>query len=207
MKMNDILRYLDILYPNPRCELDYHKDYELLIAVMLSAQTTDKRVNMVTKELFSKYDSLDKLAVANIDDIKNIIRSIGNYCKKANAIITISKTLLDKYNGLVPPKRSALEAMPMVGRKTTNVVLSEWFKIPNIAVDTHVERVSKRLGIAKEKDSVLDVESKLKKKVPKDRWSKMHLQLVMFGRYHCTALKPHCDMCELKKICKYQKKN
>lgn len=207
MKMNDILRYLDILYPNPRCELDYHKDYELLIAVMLGAQTTDKRVNMVTKELFSKYDSLDKLAVADIDDIKNIIRSIGNYCKKANAIITISKTLLDKYNGLVPPKRSALEAMPMVGRKTTNVVLSEWFKIPNIAVDTHVERVSKRLGIAKEKDSVLDVESKLKKKVPKDRWSKMHLQLVMFGRYHCTALKPHCDMCELKKICKYQKKN
>jgi len=205
--MNDVLEYLDILYPDAKCELIYHKDYELLIAVMLSAQTTDKRVNKVTSVLFNKYDSLEKLANANLDDISNIVRELGNYTKKSKAIIDISKSLLKYYNGIVPNNRTYLESLPMVGRKTTNVVLANLFNIPNIAVDTHVSRVSKRLGLAKEKDDVIKIEKKLKKYFPKETWIKVHHQLVLFGRYKCKAIKPECLNCKFINICKYKKKN
>ena len=201
-KNKDILNYLNEVVPNPVCELNYNKDYELLIAVMLSAQTKDARVNKVTKVLFSKYDSLEKLKNASIKDIENIIKELGNYHKKAEGVINIAKILDEKYDGKVVNNREILESLSMVGRKTTNVVLSELFNEPTIAVDTHVERVSKRLGIAKKDDDVLKVEEKLKRNFDKDIWGRLHKQLVLFGRYHCTSRNPSCDNCKLKKYCK-----
>lgn len=205
-KVDIIENYIDNLIPNPKCELNFNKDYELLLAVMLSAQTTDKRVNIVTKELFSKYDSLEKLKNADIDDIKNIIRSLGSFNKKALYIKEISTILVDKYDGIMPRKRNELESLPGVGRKTVNVVYCELNIEPSIAVDTHVERVSKRLYLANNNDSVYDVEMKLRKKFKKETWSKRHKQLVLFGRYYCKAIKPECKNCNLKDICRYYKK-
>lgn len=202
--INTILNYLDELIPNPKCELEYNKDYELLIAVMLSAQTTDKRVNQVTKELFKKYNTLDKLKDAELCDIQSYIKVLGNYTKKSKAVINIANTLYNKHDKKVPNNRSLLEDLPMVGRKTTNVVLSELYGIPNIAVDTHVERVSKRLKLAKEKSNILEVENALKRKVPKDKWIRFHHQMVLFGRYYCTAKSPKCNDCKLKDICKHK---
>jgi len=204
--MNDISSYLDTLFPNPKCELNYNTDYQLLIAVMLSAQTTDKRVNKVTGVMFSKYPSLDSLAKADLSDIEMLVRELGNFKKKAKAVIDICNILLNDYSGIVPKNRRQLESLPMVGRKTTNVVLSVLFDVPNIAVDTHVDRVSKRLGLAKEEDSVLKVEEKLKRKFPKSKWQRLHHQLVLFGRYHCKAIGPKCEECGLCDICKYYKK-
>jgi len=197
--MNRILKYLDELIPNPKCELNYEKDYELLIAVMLSAQTTDKKVNEVTKILFKKYDTLKKLSNANIEDIKEIIKSIGTFNKKANNIIEISKSLLEK--GYIPNDRKYLESLPGVGRKTTNLVLSTLYNEPYIAVDTHVSRVSNRLGIVNTTD-VLKIEEELYRKIPKKRLNKTHHQLVLFGRYYCKAIKPNCANCKLREICK-----
>lgn len=199
--INTILNYLDELIPNPKCELEYNKDYELLIAVMLSAQTTDKRVNQVTKELFKKYNTLDKLKDAKLSDIQSYIKVLGNYTKKSKAVIDIANTLYNKYDKKVPNNRTNLENLPMVGRKTTNVVLSELYNIPNIAVDTHVERVSKRLKLVKEKNNVLEIENTLKRKIPKNKWIRFHHQMVLFGRYYCTAKNPKCNNCKLKDIC------
>ena len=200
----EIFDYLNQIIPNPKCELNYSKDYELLIAVMLSAQTTDKRVNIVTKELFTKYNSLEKLSKAKLEDIEKIIYTLGNYTKKSKAVIEIANSIMKK--GHVPNDRTYLESLPMVGRKTVSVVLSELYNEPNIAVDTRVERTSKRLGLAKEDATVLEVEKSLKRKIPKEMWCKAHLQLVHFGRYFCTAKNPNCSNCKLNNICKYQKK-
>ena len=205
--MTEIIDYLDKLFPNPKCELNYEKDYELLIAVMLSAQTTDKRVNMVTDILFKKYDSLEKLASANINDIIEIIKPIGTFNKKASNIINISKSLINDKNVIVPNDRKYLESLNGVGRKTTNVVLANLYDEPCIAVDTHISRVSKRLGIAKTNDDVLIIEEKLNKFFPKEKLSRLHHQLVLFGRYHCKAKNPLCENCELKNICKEKGKN
>ena len=194
--------YLDELFPNPHCELNYTKDYELLIAVMLSAQTTDKRVNMVTDILFKKYSSLEKLIQADINDIIDIIKPIGTFNKKANNIKLIATHLINDYNGVVPNNRKYLESLPGVGRKTTNVVLANLFNEPCIAVDTHVSRVSIRLKLAKPNDDVLTIEKKLMKKFPKERLSRLHHQLVLFGRYHCKAINPDCTNCKLKDICR-----
>lgn len=202
MKNKEIIAYLDTIIPNPRCELEYSKDYELLIATMLSAQTTDKRVNEVTRALFKKYPSLKDLVDADIEDIKQIIRSIGTYNKKASNIKSIAKNLLEKSNGIVPNDRKFLESLDGVGRKTTNVVLSNIYNVPCIAVDTHVSRVSKRLGIAKETDDVVVVEKKLNKFFKDDDLCRLHHQLVLFGRYYCKAIKPECENCGLKKYCK-----
>ena len=201
-KEKDILNYLNEIIPNPVCELNYNKDYELLLAVMLSAQTKDARVNKVTKVLFNKYDSLKKLKEANIKDIENIIKELGSYHKKSEAVINIAKILDEKYNGKVVNNRKILENLPMVGRKTTNVVLSELFNEPTIAVDTHVERVSKRLGLVKKDDDVIKIEEKLKRKFDKNIWSKLHKQFVLFGRYYCTSKKPSCNKCKLQIYCK-----
>lgn len=201
-KEKEILNYLNEIIPNPVCELNYNKDYELLIAVMLSAQTKDARVNKVTKVLFNKYDSLKKLKEANIKDIENIIKELGSYHKKSEAVINIAKILDEKYNGKVINNRKVLENLPMVGRKTTNVVLSELFNEPTIAVDTHVERVSKRLGLVKKDDDVIKIEEKLKRKFDKNIWSKLHKQFVLFGRYYCTSKKPSCNKCKLQIYCK-----
>lgn len=201
-KINFIEDYLDILYPNPKCELIYNKDYELLIAVMLSAQATDKSVNLVTSVLFDNYKTLEELKDAKMEDIINIIKPIGTYNRKARYLLDIANILYYQYGGIVPSDRKKLEEMPGVGRKVANVVLSEWFKVPSIAVDTHVDRVSKRLDLAKNDDSVLEVEGKLQKIFDKSNWSKRHLQIVLFGRYFCKSQKPLCDNCGLKDICK-----
>ncbi len=204
-KYEIIEEYLDELLPNPKCELDYFSDYSLLISIMLSAQTTDKRVNVVTKELFSKYDNLDKLKKANLSDLEKIIYPLGNFKKKAYNVKEIARILDEDYQGIVPSDREILETFPGVGRKTVNVFFSEYLSIPSIAVDTHVERVCKRLNLAKDKDNVLIIEKKLMKNINKENWSKRHLQLVLFGRYHCKAKKPECANCILKEICKEYK--
>ncbi len=205
MKTEDILKRLDIMIPNPRCELNYNKDYELLIATVLSAQCTDARVNKVTEVLFKKYD-IFTLSKSNIKDIEKIIHSCGNYTKKSKYIKSIAENLVKDFNGVVPNNREYLENLSGVGRKTANVVLSNLFNEPCIAVDTHVERVSKRLGLAYNKDNVLTVEKKLMKKFPKDKWSRLHHQLVLFGRYICKSQNPNCKDCLLKEYCKYYKK-
>lgn len=197
-----IENYLDELYPNPKCELNYNKDYELLIAVVLSAQTTDKRVNSVTSILFDKYKNLEELSKAPIEEIMDIIRPIGTFHKKAQFVHEIAGILHDKYNDKVVNDRKVLESLPGVGRKTANVVLSNLFGIPAIAVDTHVSRVSKRLSLAKDADDVSIIEKKLMRKIDKKNWSKRHHQFVLFGRYHCKAMNPSCDICKLKDICK-----
>jgi endonuclease-3 len=204
MKTNEIVKCLDEIIVNPRCELNYCKDYELLIAVMLSAQTTDKRVNEVTSVLFKKYD-LNALSKANIEDIIDIIKSIGTYNKKASNVIEIAKSLIKDCNGVVPNDREYLESLPGVGRKTTNVVLSELFDEPYIAVDTHIKRVSYRLGFSKKSDDVLIVEKKLTKLFKDYNAKRIHHQLLLFGRYHCKAINPECSNCKFKNICKEKK--
>ena len=204
MNSKRIEEYLDLLFPDPKCELNYNKDYELLIATVLSAQTTDKRVNEVTSILFSKYDSLEKISKANILDIEKIIKPLGMSNKKSEYVISIAKYLLDNCSGIVPNDEKILMSIPGVGRKTSNVVRSNLFSSSLIAVDTHVNRVSKRLNIAKEKDSVLTVEKKLMKYFPLESLSRLHHQLVLFGRYYCTSKKPKCDGCKLKDICSYK---
>ncbi len=201
MMITNLRENLDFYIPNPRCELDYNKDYELLISVMLSAQTTDKRVNEVTKELY-KYD-LKKLASLDVKKIENIIKPLGSYHKKAQFVKRVSNILLTKYNAVVPNNREELEKMPGVGRKTTNVVLSELFDVPTMAVDTHVERVSKRLGLASKNDDVLKIEKKLSKIFDKSEYNKINHQLLLFGRYYCKAKNPLCENCKMD--CKYKK--
>ena len=201
--INKIQEYLDELIPNPKCELNYNKDYELLIATMLSAQTTDKKVNQVTEILFKKYKTLEELSKADIEEIKNIIKPIGTYNKKAKNVIEIAKEL--KSIGYVPNDRNYLELLPGVGRKTTNVVLSNIYNVPCIAVDTHVERVSKRLALAPKKSDVRKVEDRLNKLFPEEKLCRLHHQLVLFGRYYCKSQNPQCDTCKLVDICKYKK--
>lgn len=200
-KSKDIVAYLDEIIPNPKCELEYNKDYELLIATMLSAQTTDKRVNMVTRELFLKYSNLKELSDASLEDLIQIIKPVGTFNRKALNVKLIAKELLEKSSGTVPNDRDFLESLSGVGRKTTNVVLSNLFNEQCIAVDTHVSRVSKRLGLAKENDDVYVIERKLNKKFKGENLGRIHHQLVLFGRYYCKALKPICETCELKKYC------
>ena len=200
----EIFDYLDRLYPDPKCELNYNKDYELLIAVMLSAQKTDKRVNKVTEVLFNKFKSIKELSEANINDIENIIKEIGTFRRKAIYVHEITKKLSDDGYDYVPNDRNYIESLPGVGHKSANVFLSNIYNEPAIAVDTHVSRVSKRLGLAYKNDDVVMIEKKLMKKVPMGRWSKTHHQLVLFGRYNCKAVNPDCANCEIKKYCKYK---
>lgn len=201
--INKILDYLDELYSNPKCELEYTKDYELLIAIVMSAQTTDKRVNMVNKVLFKKYQSVKELSEASLEDIEKIIKPIGTYKKKAVFIKEIATKLINDNIKVIPNDREYLSSFPGVGRKTINVFLSVIYNEPLVAVDTHVNRVSKRLNLAKDGDDVLEVEKKLMKKIPKDKWNKVHHQLVFFGRYKCKSIIPLCTDCKLKDICKY----
>ena len=207
-KTKEILRYLEDLYPNAHCELNYNKDYELLIAIVLSAQTTDKRVNKVTKVLFNKYNNLESLSKAKTEEIEDIIREIGTFKKKSIFIKDIATKLLEEQNGIVPNNRKYLESLNGVGNKTINVFLSEYYKVPAIAVDTHVERVSKRLGFAKDNATVKEVEKELMNKIPKKLWIKTHHQFIFFGRYQCKAIKPNCQACKLQKFCnEYTNKN
>lgn len=192
---------LDEIVPNPKCTLEYNHDYELLIATLLSAQCTDERVNKVTKVLFEKYDifALSKLSP---DDIIDIIRPCGNMNKKSKYIIDIARKLVSNYKGHVPNNREFLESLPGVGRKTANVVLGNIYNEPTFAVDTHVERVSKRLGFAEPEDDVLTVENKLMQIFPKEKWVYLHHQLLRFGRHTCLSRNPLCQNCKMKKYCK-----
>lgn len=206
MKSSYLIEELDKLYPDARCELNYTKDYELLIATVLSAQCTDKRVNSVTSILFSKYD-IYTLSIENEKEIEKIIKPCGSQTKKAYYIKTIAEKLISDYEGKVPNNRDYLENLPGVGRKTCNVVLSNLYDVPAIAVDTHVSRVAIRLGLASKNDSVLTIEKKLMKKLPKEKWSRLHHQLVLFGRYKCKAIKPICQECPFINTCKEKNKN
>lgn len=201
-----IREYLDELFPDPKCELNYNNDYELLIAICLSAQTTDKRVNEVTKVLFEKYPRLEDIKNADVKDLEQIIRPLGSFHKKSCYVKELSTIIVDKYLSVVPTARTDLESLPGVGRKTVNVFLGEFYNYPAIAVDTHVERVSKRLRIAKKDSNVKEVEEKLMKFYPKKEWAKRHLQMVLFGRYYCKAIKPLCENCKLKEYCKEKRK-
>lgn len=200
-KYEVVENYLDELFPNPKCELDYFNDYSLLIAIMLSAQTTDKRVNVISKVLFEKYKTLKELSEASLSDLKEIIRPLGNFNRKASNVLVIAKELYHNYNGQVPIKRSILESFPGVGRKTVNVFFSEYLKIPAIAVDTHVERVMKRLRLVRNNSNVITIEKTLMRNIAKENWARRHLQLVLFGRYYCKAKKPECLNCKLKDLC------
>lgn len=202
----EIKNYLNELYPFARCELNYTTPFELLIAVMLSAQTTDASVNKVTPNLFSKYKDASNLAKANLSDVENIIKSIGLYKNKAKNIIATSKIIDEVYKGNVPSNMEELTSLPGVGRKTANVMLVEGFKIPAFPVDTHVERVSKRLGIAKANDSVETVERKITKLFAKKDYGLLHHQFIFFGRYFCKAIKPNCENCIFLNRCKIKKK-
>lgn len=206
MNKDLIMDEIDKLFPNPVCELNYTKDYELLLSVMLSAQTTDKSVNAVTKNLYSEYDSLEKLSNLSEEDIAKYIMRIGFFRTKSNHFVRIVQKL--KEIGYVPNDRDYLESLPGVGRKTASVVLGVLFDEPSFAVDTHVFRVSKRLCITNDKDDLLSTEKKLKKYFSKDKWNRVNTQLVLFGRYYCTSRNPKCEICGLKNICKvYKTKN
>jgi len=205
MKINSqyIQDNLDVLFPNAKCELNHKNEFELLIAVILSGQSTDQRVNMCSPLLFKEYPDAFKLSKADVKDVEKIIKPIGLYHNKALNIIKTSKMLVDKFEGNIPNDFNELVSLPGVGRKTANVILSNCFDVPAFAVDTHVERVSKRLNIAKKNDNVLIVEKKLNKFFPKERWCKLHHQLIFFGRYKCKAIKPECIDCPFEGKCNY----
>lgn len=202
-KIEEILSVLDEMFPNAQCELVHSNGFELLIAVMLSAQTTDKSVNLLTDTLFKKYKTPEDYVNVDIKELEQDLRRIGLYKNKAKNVKLMSEMLIEHYNGEVPSSQVELEKLPGVGRKTANVVLSVWFNVPRIAVDTHVDRVSKRLKLAYKNDSVLKVEEKLMRKLPRDKWSDTHHKFIFFGRYHCTARNPKCESCKLKHLCRY----
>ncbi|TVP94811.1 MAG: endonuclease III [Acholeplasmatales bacterium] len=191
------------MYPAAHCELNHTNSLELLIAVMLSAQSTDASVNRLTTGLFTKYRTLQDYLDVPLDVLEQDLRAIGLYKNKAANIKKTCQMLKTLYGGEVPASQDALESLPGVGRKTANVVLSVWFDVPRIAVDTHVERVSKRLKLATWKDAPRQVEDKLMRKIPKNKWSKTHHQMIFFGRYHCTARRPKCEECPLQGPCRY----
>lgn len=204
-KLKDIINYLDELFPNVGCELNYNSDFNLLIAVILSAQTTDASVNKISPLLFKTFPRPIDYQNASLNDIENIIKSIGLYKTKAKNIKNTGIMIHKKYSDKVPDTLEDLIKLPGVGRKTANVVLAEIFHIPAIAVDTHVSRVSKRLKLAFEKDTPDIIERKLKKKFPRNIWIKLHHQFIHFGRYLCTSRNPKCENCKLKEYCKYYK--
>ena len=200
--MRDIEKTLDLLYPNVGCELIYDNDvFHLLIAVMLSAQTTDKKVNIVTRVLFDRYKTIDDLIEADINSIEEIIKPLGIAKVKSKRIKEIASAIKNKYNGTVPSKKEELVTLPGVWVKTANVVRVEYFKIPEFPVDTHVHRVSIRLGIASPSSGVEEVEEILRNKFKKENWGKLHHQFFNFGRYKCKAINPDCDDCPFKEIC------
>lgn len=199
-----ILDTLEEMYPDARCELNYETPFQLLVATILSAQTTDKKVNKVTETLFKDYPSLVEFLTITNDELEERIKEIGLYRNKSKNIILMCNQLIQKFNGEVPNTMEELITLAGVGRKTANVVLSNAFNVPSIAVDTHVFRVSNRLGLASS-DNVLEVEMQLRKEIIKSRWSKTHHLLIFHGRYCCTAQRPKCAECRLKEYCVYYK--
>lgn len=197
---------MEKMFPDAHCELNHQNPFELTIAVLLSAQCTDVLVNKVTKDLFKKYKQPEDFLAVSLEELEEDIKSIGLYRNKAKHIKKLAHLLMTEYGGEIPKERDQLIRLAGVGRKTANVVMSVAFNIPTIAVDTHVERVSKRLGICRLKDSVLEVEETLMRKIPKNLWSDTHHRLIFFGRYHCKAQSPKCEICPLLHLCREGKK-
>lgn len=200
------LDVMEEMFPDAQCELNHSNPFELVIAVLLSAQCTDVLVNKVTYHLFQKYKSPEDYLAVEVEELQEDIRSIGLNRTKARNIQKLCRSLINDFNGKVPETREELMQLAGVGRKTANVVLSVAFQKPAIAVDTHVERVSKRLGFCRWKDSVMEVEETLMKKVPEDEWSNTHHRMIFFGRYHCKARNPECPKCPLLELCREGKK-
>lgn len=203
--LEETLTFLDKLYPNASCELEYTTDYSFLIAVMLSAQTTDRKVNLVTREMFKTYKSLEELRDADIIDLEKLIMPLGMFHAKAKHVKEIANDLLERYDGMVPSDKNELLTLSGVGNKTANVVRCELFKIQEFPVDTHVNRVSKRLGFVPQDASVEEVEKVMRELLPNDRYIKSHHQFIHFGRYFCKAIKPHCSKCALIDFCLFEK--
>lgn len=206
-KLDLIINYFNELYNDPKTELIYNNGFELLIAVVLSAQTTDKKVNKVTRVLFDKYKTVKDLKQAPLEDIIDIIKLIGMYKRKASYIKNIAIVINDEYNDIIPNNREALEALPGVGRKTSNIILSILYNKEYIAVDTHVNRISKRLDLVSSNDNPLTIENKLTKLFNNKDLVRINNQIILFGRYHCKAVKPACINCKLKDICNYKKRS
>ena len=200
--INQIIDFFNTQFPDAKCELNYSTPYQLLVAVILSAQCTDKRVNEVTKDLFKLAPTPELMLKLGEEKLKQVIHSCGFYNHKAKAIIDATTSIINDFNGKIPMTMAELTLLRGVGRKTANVVLSEAFGVPAIAVDTHVHRVSKRLGLTSNDSTPNECEQDLIKIVPKDKQSKFHIQAVWFGRYTCKSQKPMCDNCKLKNICK-----
>ena len=205
-KFKEIYDILLDMFPDAHCELNYNNVYELTVAVMLSAQTTDKAVNLITPNLFKHYPTIFDLSKASLKDVENDIKRIGLYHNKAINIINMAKIVVEKYDGEIPGNLDELKSLPGIGQKTANVVLTEWFKVPRIPVDTHVERVSKRLDIVNSDASVIQVENTLMSLMPEENYHMGHHLLLFLGRYHCLSGNPKCDGCPLKKYCIYDKK-
>jgi len=201
-----VLEKMAEMFPDAECELTHSNPFELTIAVVLSAQATDVLVNKVTPNLFAKYKTPEDYANASLTELEQDIKSIGLFRSKAKNIKKLSQSLIDQYDGKIPKDREELVKLAGVGRKTANVVVSVAFDEPAIAVDTHVDRVSKRLGICRWKDSVLEVEKTLMRKVPKEDWSVTHHRMIFFGRYHCKSQSPNCRECPLIDLCREGKK-
>ncbi|HEX7064134.1 MAG TPA: endonuclease III [Bacillales bacterium] len=197
-----VLDTIGEMFPDAHCELNHSNPFDLAVAVILSAQCTDSLVNKVTKELFQKYKTPEDYLDVPIEELEQDIRSIGLYRNKAKNIRKMSRTVIEEHGGQLPEERDELVKLAGVGRKTANVITSVAFGNPAIAVDTHVERVSKRLAICRWKDSVLEVERTLMRKVPKEEWAETHHRLIFFGRYHCKAQAPQCEICPLLDLCR-----
>ena len=202
-----IENYLDEILPDAGCELIYNKPYEFVICVMLSAQTTDKAVNKVSKILFEKYNSLESFANAKYSDIELIIRPLGLSKVKSVNIIGIANKLLDSFNGIVPNNKDDLLTLPGVGEKTAGVVLAEIYHYPNFPVDTHVKRISYRLGFTKKNEDPNKVKKVLENSFDQPNWIKLHHQFIHFGRYYCLAKNPKCENCKLSVICEEKHAN
>lgn len=201
-RVRTILDTIAAMFPDAHCELNHSNPFELTIAVLLSAQCTDETVNKVTASLFQKYKRPEDYLAVPLEELEQDIRRIGLFRNKAKNIQALCSMLLEQFGGEIPQEHEKLVLLPGVGRKTANVVVSNAFGVPAIAVDTHVERVSKRLSLAKPEDSVLEVEKKLMKKVPRSEWTDTHHRLIFFGRYHCKAQNPNCEQCPLLELCR-----
>ena len=203
IKTIEAVQTMGDLFPDAHCELNHRNAFELLIATILSAQATDVGVNKVTPKLFERFPTPAHLAEASEEVVIECIQSLGLYRSKAKNIRLCAQQLLERFNGEVPHTREELVSLAGVGRKTANVVMSVAFNIPAFAVDTHVERISKRLQICRQKDTVLEVEETLCRKIPKELWSSAHHWMIFFGRYHCVARKPKCHECPLLEMCAF----
>ena len=204
-KIDKVIQYFDELYENPKCALNFSSNYELLVAVILSAQCTDARVNIVTKELFKVANTPEKMITLGKEKLKEIIYPCGFYNNKSTSIIETSEDLINKFNSQVPSSFEELTSLRGVGRKTANVVIANAFNGQTIAVDTHVHRISKRLGFTKQNSTPFECEKSLIKLVPYERRSKFHHQAIWFGREVCKAKNPNCEHCNLKSMCCYYK--